>query len=148
MLGSTELSFARFKRSRFYVSWHRRGFKQIQKNLTSILGWRMPIDIIKERYLTKLNRQSTFTRRSTLFQALVVACMRYGFAYVPTRIGRVFFTKGVALPFLRFRMLRHGYFWHLRHRPLWREINLVGHFNNLGSERKKVSAIDILLLPE
>ncbi|PUU84044.1 Alpha/Beta hydrolase protein [Tuber borchii] len=88
------------------------------------LCWRMPIDIIKERYLTKLNRQSAFTRRSTLFQALVVACMRYGFACVPTRIGRVFFTKGVALPFLRFRMFRHGYFWRLRHRPLWREINL------------------------
>ncbi|CAZ85417.1 unnamed protein product [Tuber melanosporum] len=88
------------------------------------LCWRMPTDIIKERYLTKHNRQSAFTRRSTLFQALVVACMRYGFTYVPTRIGRVFFTKGVALPFLRFRMFRHGYIWHLRHRPLWREINL------------------------
>jgi len=137
MSGSTELSFARFKLSRFYVSWHRWGSKQIQKNLISILGWRMPVDIIKERYLTKQNRQSAFTRRSTLFQALVVACMRYGFACVPIRIGRVFFTKGVALPFLRFRMFRHGYIWHLRHRPLWREISLVGHSSNLGSGGEK-----------
>ncbi|KAK5002209.1 hypothetical protein LTR39_006748, partial [Cryomyces antarcticus] len=28
---------------------------------------------------------------------------------MPSSIGKVFFSKGVALPFLRFRMLRHGY---------------------------------------
>ena len=36
--------------------------------------------------------------------------------------GRVFFSKAVALPFLRFRMLRHGFV----HSPIrWREVFLV-----------------------
>jgi hypothetical protein len=59
----------------------------------------------------------------------VIRCVRYAFAYIPAEIGRVFFSKLVALPFLRFRMLRHGYLkspihWHgvkqvMIHSPPW-----------------------------
>lgn len=39
----------------------------------------------------------------------MVRCVRYAFANIPPRIGRVFFAREVALPFLWFRLLRHGY---------------------------------------
>ncbi|MCJ1410667.1 hypothetical protein MMC19_004753 [Ptychographa xylographoides] len=42
---------------------------------------------------------------------------------MPSKIGRVFFSKGVASPFFTFRMLRHGYL----HSPIpWREISIEG----------------------
>ena len=49
-------------------------------------------------------------QQATLFQDVVIRYVRYAFAHLPARIGRVFFSKQVALPFLRFRMIRHGYF--------------------------------------
>lgn len=85
---------------------------------------RLPVDIVRERYLTVEKYQLPFTQRTTLFQDLIVRCMRYAFSNIPSRITKVFFARGVALPFLRFRMLRHGYFRQLR-RPVWREIRLV-----------------------
>jgi acetyl esterase/lipase len=39
---------------------------------------------------------------------VVVRCVRYAFANIPPSIGHVFFCKQVALPFLGWRMLRHG----------------------------------------
>lgn len=39
----------------------------------------------------------------------MIRCVRYAFAYIPASVGRVFFSKWVALPFFRFRLLRHGY---------------------------------------
>lgn len=88
---------------------------------------RLPVDIVRERYLTVAKHQLSFTRRTTLFQDLVVRCMRYSFSNIPSKITQVFFTRGVALPFLEFRMLRHGYFKQLRN-PIWREIRLVSRF--------------------
>lgn len=82
----------------------------------------LPVDIVRERYLTAKKHQLPFTQRTTLFQDLVVRCMRYAFSNVPSRITRVFFTRGVALPFLRFRMFRYGYFKQLVH-PIWSEIH-------------------------
>ena len=61
-------------------------------------------------------------KRATLFEDFVVRCIRYAFAEMPAKIGRVFFSKPVALPFLRFRMLRHGY---LRSPIRWHEISEV-----------------------
>lgn len=46
---------------------------------------------------------------------------------MPAFIGRVFFSKEVALPFLRFRMLRHGY---LKCPIPWREVSMP-HFNGV-----------------
>ena len=39
----------------------------------------------------------------------MIRCVRYAFANIPASIGAIFFSKHVALPFIRFRMLRHGY---------------------------------------
>lgn len=88
---------------------------------------RLPFDIVRERYLTVAKHQLSFIRRTTLFQDLIIRCMRYAFSNIPSRITRVFFTRDIVLPFLKFRMLRHGYFKQLR-RPIWREICLVSQF--------------------
>lgn len=62
-------------------------------------------------------------QQATLFQDLVNRCVKYAFAELPVNVGRVFFSKGVALPFMRFRMLRHG----IMHSPIhWKEINRDG----------------------
>jgi len=48
----------------------------------------------------------------------VVRCVRHAFANLPPSMGHVFFCKQVALPFLGWRMLRHGF----RSSPIhWRE---------------------------
>lgn len=51
-----------------------------------------------------------FSQRVTLFEDVVVRCIQYAFANVPPRIGRVFFAREVALPYLWFRLMRKGYF--------------------------------------
>ena len=77
----------------------------------------MPLQLIYERYLTRYNQRTPFVQKATLFQDLVIRCVRYAFAEIPASIGNIFFSKNVALPFMRFRMLRHGFFkspieWH------------------------------------
>lgn len=69
----------------------------------------LPYQLIRERYFTKKQSQSPFTQNATIFQDVVVRCVRYAFASIPAAIGRVFFSKWVAYPFFRFRLLRHGY---------------------------------------
>ena len=65
--------------------------------------------------------RSPFVKQASPFQDFVIRCARYAFSRFPPKIGRVFFSKQVALPFLRFRMLRHGY----QKSPIpWREVNL------------------------
>ena len=54
--------------------------------------------------------RSKFTRSASLFEDLVILCVRYAFANIPANVGRVFFSKHVALPFMRWRMLRHVFF--------------------------------------
>ena len=83
---------------------------------------RLPYDFVKERYFTPLESRTPFVQRATPFQDIVIRCVRYAFANMPAYIGRVFFSKAVSLPFLRFRMLRHGY---IRSPLQWREINQV-----------------------
>lgn len=68
----------------------------------------LPISFIHERFFTPWKTQSPFVRQATGFEDFVVRCVRYAFAKIPANIGRVFFSKRVALPFLRWRMLRHG----------------------------------------
>jgi hypothetical protein len=63
-------------------------------------------------------KRPTFVRTASLFEDVVVRCIRYAFANIPPGIGRVFFVKEVALPFLWFRLLRHGYLGSPIH---WRE---------------------------
>lgn len=82
------------------------------------LGLRLPIELIYERYLLRKELRSKFVVKASLFEDLVIRCVRYAFQNLPAYIGRVFFSKWVALPFLRWRMLRHGY---LRSPISWRE---------------------------
>ncbi|EMC98949.1 hypothetical protein BAUCODRAFT_84891 [Baudoinia panamericana UAMH 10762] len=79
----------------------------------------LPFQLVKERYFTQKDQQSPFVQHATLFQDVVIRCVRYAFANIPAIIGKVFFSKNVALPFMRFRMLRHG-IWKC---PIyWREV--------------------------
>ena len=77
---------------------------------------------MRDRFLARREDQTPFVRRATPFEDFVVRCVRYAFAHIPPRIGRVFFSRPVALPFLRFRMLRHGY---LRCPVHWNEYGSV-----------------------
>ena len=69
----------------------------------------LPFQIFQERFFKRKDLRSPFVQNATIFQDIVIRCVRYAFAYIPARIGRVFFSKGVAYPFFRFRLLRHGY---------------------------------------
>jgi hypothetical protein len=69
----------------------------------------LPYQFIKERFFTAKEQKSAFNQHATPFQDFVIRCVRYAFAKIPATIGKVFFSKGVALPFFWFRMMRHGY---------------------------------------
>jgi hypothetical protein len=81
----------------------------------------LPIQFVKERFLTPVESQSLFVRQSSIFEDIVIRCVRYAFANIPTNVGRVFFSGKVALPFLRWRMLRHGL---IKSPVYWRECSL------------------------
>jgi acetyl esterase/lipase len=68
----------------------------------------IPYQFIRERFLVPHENRAPFVRKATPFQDLVIRFVRYAFANMPAFLGRVFFSKAVSLPFLRFRMLRHG----------------------------------------
>jgi hypothetical protein len=90
--------------------------------LTAAQVFLIPYQFIKERYFTPYEHRSPFVQRATVFQDIVIRFVRYAFAFMPAFLGRVFFSKHVSLPFLRFRMLRHG----IVTAPLrWTEINRV-----------------------
>lgn len=73
---------------------------------------------IKERYFLKTENKPAFVRQASPFEDFVVRCVRYAFANIPPKVARVFFSKRIAVPWLRWRMLRHGY---LRSPVHWRE---------------------------
>ncbi|KIW02379.1 uncharacterized protein PV09_06200 [Verruconis gallopava] len=81
---------------------------------------KIPYQFIHERFFMPFDQRTPFVQRATPFQDLVIRYVRFAFAHMPSFIGRVFFSKPVSLPFLRWRMLRHGY---LRSPIPWREIN-------------------------
>ena len=83
----------------------------------------LPFHILRDRYLTPQERRAPYFRHCTLFQDIVIRCTRHAFSELPPNVARVFFTKEVTLPFLLFRIWRHGHFWF---RPFqWREISQV-----------------------
>lgn len=83
----------------------------------------LPYSFIKERFFTAKEQKSAFNQHATPFQDFVIRCVRYAFAKIPATIGKVFFSKGVALPFFWFRMLRHGY---RKSAIPWREVKEPG----------------------
>ena len=71
--------------------------------------FQLPTQLCFERYYQPETEQSPFCQNATLFQDIVIRCVRYAFASIPASIGRVFFSKEVAYPFFRWRLFRHGY---------------------------------------
>ncbi|KAF1847537.1 alpha/beta-hydrolase [Cucurbitaria berberidis CBS 394.84] len=90
----------------------------IQIGLLPILTWLVPAiphlalvipyQFIRERFFVPHEHRTPFVKKATPFQDVVIRFVRYAFANMPAFLGRVFFSKAVSLPFLRFRMLRHG----------------------------------------
>ncbi|PNY27057.1 Uncharacterized protein TCAP_03007 [Tolypocladium capitatum] len=99
---------------------------------------RLPLRFLRDRYWTSAAAAPAFVRRSTAFEDLVVRCVRHAFKSIPANIGRVFFSKGVTLPFLRWRMLRHGY---LKCPVYWRE-------SAIGEGQKSTKGVWIMHKPE
>lgn len=73
------------------------------------LFFRLPYQLVSERYFTRKGKRTPFVKNATFFQDLVIRCVRYAFAKMPASVGRVFFSKPVACPFFRWRLLRQGY---------------------------------------
>lgn len=89
---------------------------------------KLPLTILYSRIFVRRQQRSPFVQQASWFEDVVIRCIRYAFAYIPAHIGRVFFSKEVSTPFLRFRMLRHGYFWP----PIrWYEVKKVFCFGQL-----------------
>ncbi|KAK6197680.1 hypothetical protein LQW54_010689 [Pestalotiopsis sp. IQ-011] len=72
------------------------------------LIFRLPYSFLRDRLLVPYERRSPFVQVASPFEDFVIRCVRYAFASVSPSVGRVFFSREVALPFMRFRMLRHG----------------------------------------
>ncbi|KAG0647643.1 Meiotically up-regulated [Hyphodiscus hymeniophilus] len=84
---------------------------------------KLPLGFLYDRLLVRREYRNPFVQQASWFEDIVIRCVRYAFAYIPASIGRVFFSKAVSLPFMRFRMLRHGY---LRCPIKWEEIKETG----------------------
>jgi acetyl esterase/lipase len=76
--------------------------------LTALEVFVIPYQFVRERFFTPHEQRTPFVQKATLFQDFVIRFVRFAFANMPASIGRTFFSKAVSLPFLRFRMLRHG----------------------------------------
>ncbi|UNI21453.1 hypothetical protein JDV02_007443 [Purpureocillium takamizusanense] len=81
----------------------------------------LPYHFVRDRYWASPADSPSFVQRSTVFEDVVIRCVRYAFKNLPANIGKVFFSRNVALPFLRWRALRHG---HLKWPVFWREQSL------------------------
>jgi len=68
----------------------------------------LPLGFAYDHLFLSKEQQPPFVQYATGFQDVVIRCVRFAFARFPSRVGRVFFSKEVALPFARWRMLRHG----------------------------------------
>ena len=94
-------------------------------HLTCISVLKLPLGFIYDHFLISTEHRNPFVQQASWFEDVVIRCVRYAFAFIPASIGRVFFSKPVSLPFMRFRMLRHGY---LRSPIKWREVKKVCTF--------------------
>lgn len=86
---------------------------------------KLPASFLYERFVLAPADRSAFVRQASPFEDVVVRCVRYAFANISPKVGRVFFGKNVALPWMRWRMLRHGY---LKSPVHWREYQGVSDF--------------------
>lgn len=86
---------------------------------------KLPASFIHERHFLRPEDRPAFVQQASPFEDFVVRCVRYAFANISPKVGRVFFGKNVALPWMRWRMLRHGY---LRSPVHFREYSDVSFF--------------------
>lgn len=96
----------------------------VEKPLTSFVVVELPLGVVRDRFIHRIvyrNRASA-AQPASWFEDVVIRCVRYAFAHIPPKLARVFFSKRIALPLLKFRMLRHGYLRSLLH---WVEVNKV-----------------------
>lgn len=83
----------------------------------------LPVAFTWDHYVLKRSQRPPFVQHATIFQDIVIRCIRHAFASFPASVGRVFFSKDVALPFTRWRMFKHGVF----HPPIsWYEVKHQG----------------------
>ncbi|KAF4591626.1 neutral cholesterol ester hydrolase 1 [Ophiocordyceps camponoti-floridani] len=68
----------------------------------------LPVDLFRHWLWLPASRVPAFAREASPFEYLVTRCVRYAFKYIPPDVANTFFSKSVSLPFLRWRMLRHG----------------------------------------
>ncbi|KAK3332510.1 Alpha/Beta hydrolase protein [Cercophora scortea] len=101
----------------------------------------LPIEFLWDRCIVQRESRPRFLQRASVFEDIVVRCVRYAFANIPPRIGRVFFLKHVSLPFLRFRLIRHGYW-----RPpiYWREHRETG-LKGIWLVQRPLDKVDFVL---
>ncbi|KAI9736997.1 MAG: hypothetical protein M1834_000586 [Cirrosporium novae-zelandiae] len=71
--------------------------------------FKLPFQLFHERWFAK--SKSPFVQQATLFQDIVIRCVRYAFANVPANVCRVSLSKPVSCRFLKYRIFRHLYFW-------------------------------------
>ncbi|KAI9167425.1 hypothetical protein HJFPF1_03552 [Paramyrothecium foliicola] len=105
----------------------------------------LPIQFVHERFFTPTRSQSLFVRQSSIFEDIVIRCVRYAFRNIPTDVGRVFFSRQVALPFARWRMLRHGF---VKSPVYWREHSQgegSSHFKGVWIMHKPEQPPDIVI---
>jgi acetyl esterase/lipase len=71
----------------------------------------LPTQLVQARWRTQHKNQVDDVKRLRLsfFQDVVLRCVKWAFKNVPFDVARVFFARQVAMPFLWFRILRHGY---------------------------------------
>lgn len=67
--------------------------------------FQLPAGFIQERFLLRPEAQPAFVRQASPFEDVVVRCVRYAFANISPKVGRVFFGKNVALPWMRWRSM-------------------------------------------
>lgn len=102
----------------------------------------LPYGFIKERFFTQKSARPPFIQQATPFEDFVIRIVRYAFANIPSKIGRAFFSKGVALPFFRFRLLRHGY---LNSPIAWEEVSLKNRTRGLWISHDGSQKADLVL---
>ncbi|PFH61025.1 hypothetical protein XA68_18390 [Ophiocordyceps unilateralis] len=68
----------------------------------------LPLDLVRHRLWLPASSTLAFARESSTFEYVVSRCVRYSFKHIPPEVARVFFFKMICLPYLRWRMLRHG----------------------------------------
>ena len=71
------------------------------------LVFQMPVDVARRQWtaraLRRQQQQKEQQQSPSVFEDVVLCCVRWAFVHVPPHVGRVFFSRPVALPFFLFR---------------------------------------------